>query len=588
MNESPGVFQLHQFQFLAAAIAAFLLMAFPPEVQAELHPGAGKIPFWLEPSDNRQMDARVASVLAEDAAVVVLRVNLESAPPNDFPSLATRMHSVAPDVPVLVYSTASRYLPETRSGGQIMRWLAGEPELLVRSLAGKPLAGFGDVTRPDYRSKAVRALASAIDQTRADGLAIDLAIRTPRIIPGKLAHHCKAEPEFCERYVEGMDALFGQLRESLGRAPIIYNGLWNFGAGTVEDQAKLLRHADAAIVEYFGLNPREDKHAFAQDILPYLLAMRSLPESKRLFVYGRGPWHYTNYDEDYRWQRYLYASYLLAASRNTYFKYHASFQVPAHAGRAGGLDTYADWKLQLGNPERDYQFRDGLYYRIFQHGLVLVAPDNGNGGAFHLDRTLYSPEGETLRGELALSPGTGMILLESPPPSPAQSTTLPLAPLQQWQAARWIKEGEDGAYLALDEAAEGEHDLLLDNERELAPAHALHLRLRPRGEAAQLLIVAEVDDPERLVDQVVLISQVNKERASDLAPLPQFRAASPQRYKAPFFSGPVLKSGEWQEVRLDAGRVSLGRFTLRRWRYLRIVGPMDVAEVSIRRVANDK
>jgi len=578
---------MYPFQFLAAAMVAFL-MAFPPGVQAELRPGAGKIPFWVEPADNRQMDARVASVLAEDAAVVVLRANLESVPPNDFPSLVARLHSVAPDVPVLVYSWASRHLTERRSGGQIMRWLAEEPELLARSNAGKPLAGFGDVTRPDYRNKAVRALASAVAQTHADGLAIDLAYRTPQPRPRPLAQRCEAEPEFCERYAEGMDALFGQLRESLGRRPIIYNGLWNFAAGTVEDQAKLLRHADAAIVEYFGLNPREDQYAFAQDILPYLRAMRSLPEGKRLFVYGRGPWHYTDYDEDYRWQRYLYASYLLAASRNTYFKYHASFQVPAHAGRAGGLDTYADWKLQLGNPERDYQFRDGLYYRIFQHGLVLVAPDNANGGVFHLDRTLYSPEGEKLRGELALSPGTGMILLERPPPSPAQSTTIPLVPLQQWQAARWVENDEDGAYLALDQAAEGEHDLLLDNERELATVPALHLRLRPRDEAARLLIVAEVDDPQRQVDQVVLISQVNEDRASDVTPLPQFRVASRQRYQAPFFTGLKLRTGDWQELRFDPSSVSLGRYTLRGWRYLRMVGPMDVAEVSIRRVANDK
>ncbi len=579
---------MHPFQFLAAAMVAFL-MAFPPGVQAELHPGAGKVPFWVEQTDNRQMDTRVASVLAEDAAVVVLRVNLESAPPNDFPSLAARLHSVAPDVPVLMYSWASRHLTEKRSGVQIMRWLAEEPELLVRSHAGKPLAGFGDVTSPDYRSKAARALASAVDRTLADGLAIDLAVRTPRPGPRPLAQRCEIEPEFCERYAEGMDALFGQLRKSLGRRPIIYNGLWNFAAGTVEDQAKLLRHADAAIVEYFGLNPRQDEHAFTQDILPYLQAMRSLPEGKRLFVYGRGPWHYTDYEADYRWQRYLYASYLLAAGPNTYFKYHASFQVPAHAGRAGGLDTYADWKLPLGDPKGNYQLLDGLYLRVFQHGLVLVAPDDGgNGGTFRLDRTLYNPEGEKLGGELALSPGTGLILLERPPPSPAQSTTIPLAPLQQWQGARWVEDGEDGAYLALDQAAEGEHDLLLDNARELAPTPTLHLRLRPRGETARLLIVAEVDDPEHQVDQVVLIRQVNEDRASDVTPLPQFRVASRQRYQAPFFTGPKLRTGDWQELRFDPSSVSLGRYTLIGWRYLRMVGPMDVAEVSIRRVTNDK
>ncbi|MEW6169695.1 MAG: putative glycoside hydrolase [Pseudomonadota bacterium] len=572
----------HPLQYLVATLAAFLI-AWPAGTQAELRPGEGNIPFWLRLLDHGQIDARVVSVLAEDAAMVVVRTN-----PNNFPSLAARTHSAAPDVPLFTYSQASQYALPRKRGDRTLSSLAEAPELQVRSHKGKPLTGFGDVTNPEYRDKACEILASAVAERRADGLAIDLAVRTPRPRPRPLAQRCEAEPEFCERYAKGMDALFGQLRKSLGPAPIIYNGLWNFADGMVEDQAKLLRHADAAIVEYFGLNPLEDQQAFTQDILPYLHAMQSLPEGKRLFVYGRGPWRYTDYQVDYRWQRYLYASYLLSAGRNTYFKYHASFQVPAHAGRAGGLDTYADWKLPLGDPKGDYQIRGGVYYRAFQNGLVLVAPDDGNGGTFRLDGTMYSPEGEALRGELALSPGTAMILLEGPPPSPAQSTTISLAPLQQWQAARWVEEGEQGPYLALEEAAEGEHDLLLENERELAPAPALRLRLRPRDATAQLQIVAEVDDPKGKAERVVLVSRTGGAPDSGEKPLPQFRAPSIQRYKAPFVSGPALESGEWQELRLDAGEVSVGRFTVRGWRYLRLMGPMDVAEVSIRRVPSDE
>lgn len=576
-----------------ALIVTTALAGGPSPASAAFQPGPGHVPFWLGLRANQQIDSHVARLLGNEAAVVVLRADLDAPPPEDFHGLAVRLRAVAPSTPLLTYSWASRLKGTGRakeSGSQTMEWLTSEPDLLVRSHSGKPLAGFGNVADPRYRNRTASAIAATIRRAEADGVALDLAIRTPQVRPQPLARRCKIEPAFCAHYATGMDLLFAELRRSLGRRPIIYNGLWNFGANMVEDQMTLLRYADATIVEYFGLNPRLKKQSgagiggFSEHILPYLQAMQRLPDGKRLFVYGRGPWHYTDYETDYRWQRYLYAAYLLASNPDTYFKYHASFQVPAHAGRAGGLDTYADWKLPLGAPKGNYRLRDGLYTRVFEYGLVLVAPDDSEGGTFALEQPYYSPEGEKLSGDLSLAAGTGLILLASPPHPPPKHRKIALQPLREWPAARWIRQGDDGAYLSLGAMAQssvGEHDLLLENERAIHPYPTLRLKVRPRNEQAQLWIMAEVDDPQGRVRHVALVSSASAPSLAGNGPRPRFRAQSHKREKIPFISMPALRPNEWQELQFNGNEAILGDFAFRGWRYVRFAGPMDVAEASL-------
>jgi hypothetical protein len=49
---------------------------------------------------------------------------------------------------------------------------------------------------------------------------------------------------------------------------------------------------------------------------------------------SRRPRPYTTYDEDWRWQRYLYCAHLLAAGNNTRWKHHAGFRaVPNQRAR---------------------------------------------------------------------------------------------------------------------------------------------------------------------------------------------------------------------------------------------------------------
>lgn len=566
--------------------ALVLMMVLTRPAQAELHAGPGRVPFWIGLGSNQQLDPQAMRVLADDAAVVVLRARLED-PESGEPlsALVSRLHSVAPGTPVLLYSLASRYLAKDDRSGRIMGWLAAEPELQVRSKVGKPMESFGDVTKPHYRDRTCAALIQAVEQTGADGVALDLAVRTPNAVLKPLDQRCAEDSGFCTAYAQGMDSLFEELRGGLGGRPILYNGLWNFRPGMVEDQAKLLAHADAAIVEYFGMNPRENSRSFTRDILPYLHAMRSLPEGKKLFVYGRGPWRYADYREDYLWQRYLYGAYLLASGGNTFFKYHASFQVPAHAGRSGGLDTYADWHLALGAARGDYRKDGNIYLRQFQQGLVLVAPDDGQGGEFTLDRPRYTPEGERRAGKVRLESGSALLLLDAPPQSPPPVREIALRPLESWRGARWQQPQDAAGFLALDalpaKSVAALHDILLEQPRSLASYPVLELKVRARSKDAALLVVAEIDDPEHRQHHLVVVLPTEEKAPRPAAgPLPRFRLPELARRggerRIPYVYAQSLRPDRWQKVVLDPAALELGSYRFRRWSQMRVKANLDL------------
>jgi hypothetical protein len=252
---------------------------------------------------------------------------------------------------VLAYGFPNRLSVGGRSESQIMKGLDPGPALGTVEEAGNGSVTFLDVTRGDVRARMMERFKAAKQQLGVDGFALDLSVRTPVQWPGVLAKQCARAADFCPRYAAGMDAVFEDLQAALGPGAFIaYNGLFNTRAGQLDDQAKLLAHANAAAVEFFGLDPKEEKHSFSEDILPYLKIAQKLPANKPLLFFGRGSWKYTSYLRDYEWQRYLYASYLLIKRAGDAFKYHATFQAPTRKGRTGGIDVYADWDVDLGNP----------------------------------------------------------------------------------------------------------------------------------------------------------------------------------------------------------------------------------------------
>ena len=550
---------------------------------------------WIEPRSNALLDRQTVEILAPHAGLVVLRAPFEhELPEYALPAVVSRIKQATP-APVLAYAWGTRHRRNGRSEADILRGLnVGKPLLTVRDRNDSTVQ-FLDVTDPDLRHRVVNRFVEARRALGVDGFAIDLSTRTPLQRPAVLARMCQAKATFCGDYAQGMDALFAELRQRLGpRSTIAYNGLFNFHPGQLDDQLLLLRSANAAAIEYFGLDPNEPAHSFTQHILPFLKVMQRAPRDSTILVFGRGPWRYTDYAADYLWQRYLYASFLLAARPQDLFKYHASFQVPAHNGRAGGMDLYADGELQLGEPVGAATEEDGLYKRSFARGMVVVAPDDGRGGRLTLPRPLYTPEGAELRGEVSLAAGQALILLARREDLPARPDTLVI------DAARvasfgWPQARREGQTVRLDRiedpALRGMHDVLLDAVRSPAPWQVLELDATRLDARATLQLVAEVDDPRREHDTVV-VTIGGAPRAAGSAVFVEpvlYRSTNPRRAEA------ALAKERWPELSVDApppGRplvidgaelMARNGYHFRRWSHLRMEGPVAFSRLTLRK-----
>ena len=557
--------------------------------------------FWIQTIHNEALDEQSLRFVADNAGMVVLDARLDGpSPAYDYAAIVDRLHELRPGLPVLLYTWANSWYDTGLAGSAT---LAGFPDLgslLLRNAQGEPIGSkqaanyrLGDVRKREFREWMVDRIEAMVERTDTDGVALDVAMRKPE--------SCTTETEFCREYAEGMETLFSSLERNLQPETILlYNGLWSFGEGMLESQKRLLPSSDAVAIEYFGLDPLRQRSSFNGDILPYVKLMQKTPQ-KTFLVFGRGPWRYTDYREDYLWQRYLYSSYLLGAGEDDLFKYHASFELPARNGRTGPLDAYADWEYDLGDPSGPYEKRGGLYLRQFSEGLVLVAPHDGLPQKFSLPEAMYTPEGKELSGELQIQPGQGLLLLSEAskvPRSPRKDFESPDPPFASWRWAE-IHTGDGGnRYLCLSRTPEGqeqEHDLSLEPVRSLKERPRLRLRLRTTDPGAKLLARVEVDDVSKQYAYVVLEtsprSASNHEPAAVAADIPYrsaydvpYRRAQGLKVEVPYIptDAAVKPDGRWRTLDIDAGRLlEGGRYSFRRWDYIRLVGSMDVDDIEV-------
>lgn len=543
--------------------------------------------FWIEPLSGVVLDRQVIKEVSQRAELVVIRAPWKNPDPDYTLPSVVRQFKAQGKAPVLSYAWANRYTESGRSEADLLRNLdPGRPLAGIRDAEGN--IDFLDVMNPEVRNRVVSRFVAARETLGVDGFAIDLSTRTPNAQPAQLAKRCKQEATFCPQYASGMDALFADLRRGLGQnAFIAYNGLFNFTPGQVRDQAKLLASATGAAIEFFGMDPKEKGHSFRENILPFLEVIPTLPPDRPVLAFGRGSWGYTDYAEDYLWQRYLYASFLLAARPIDFFKYHATFQVPTRKGRASGIDYYDDWDLDLGAARGAAKTSGGIYWREFAGGLVAVAPDDGRGGSLPLPRTYYTPEGETRQGELRLKAGDGVILLASPR---AEANKPPKFEIDARTMASWKWNGAqldkvDGKEVLRIQpaAAVGDHDLLLDFERTSNPYEHLEIEGKLLDRSSAIQAVAEIDDPKREYTHVVF-EVTDDDRGGKRMTLDDAVA----------FRAPPPKSGDqWPVVHLkkDLGNGPIGigvgalegtPYTFRRWSHLRIVGSAAIARIELR------
>lgn len=557
--------------------------AFAGSASAGLTPGPGNTGFWIGVTNTQQMDKQVARLLADHASVVALRMPDEDA--SLMRAAIATFKREAPHTPLLMYSWASRDLSvRGKPGGKGLTDRVGQSsDMQVHGAFGRNLREFSDVTNPAFRTMLAGNIAAAIDSRGADGVALDLAVRTPRYKPGPLAKICASDAAFCSRYAAGMDATFEAIRSALHGRPLLYNGLWNFGPGSVPDQQQLLKYADAAAVEYFGGDYKSaPSQSFTQDILPYLKAIAETPQEKKILVFGRSPLVYTSYDEDYARQRYLYCAYLLGARSNTYFKYHATFRTDVRVGRTGSLSLYSDSMVNLGAPAKAYAVDGGLYSRTFAHGMVVVAPDDGRGGSFALPHAMYSPEGDKLEGRVSLKPGQGLLLLDA---KQANATPdqylLDLKLLADWPNASLSGSAAAPELSLQGNAGDGTHDMLLDVIRSPHPHNTLQLSVLAGSPNTRVELMAEVDDPARRTEFAILDLKAPGAAASG-TPQVAFRTRVEPRDGVPILQGPALTPGVRQALNLDGHALfAKSGLTFRRWDYVRFDGVIKIQSVKL-------
>jgi hypothetical protein len=556
-------------------------------------PAAEKAAFWIEPRASMLIDSQTVDEIAPRAGIIVLRTTVRGpAPGYALTDVVGRIKRKAPAPPVLSYAWLSRQRSGGRIEGYLFRGLNINIPLVTVDGGRDGKVAYLDVTDAAVRKAVVERLASERERLGVDGFAVDLVNRLPDTRPKPLANICNAKPGFCDIYAKSMDELIATLNAALGdNGTLIFNGLRSFEPGVLEQQSRLLEQADGAAIAGFGLVPGLGGRGFKADVLAYLDAAPRWPADKPVLFFGRGPWGYIGYEEDYRRQRYLYASFLLARRPVDMFKYLSSFQVPAHAGRAGGLDFYADWNVDLGAAEGPYRVERGLYLRNFSGGRVAVAPDDGGGGTLRLDSTYYTPEGRVVSGEVRLTGGEGLILLNARQRVPEYPPRrhIDAVKIAGWGWAQSSTTGAPGSarvrLAPLPAGLEWEHDLLLDYERSLVPFERLEVDAALAGPGASLLAVADVDDPKgEHMRAVIVVAQAGLAGgAAELGEAVQYRTQPRPTERWPRIA--VQYQPGAKSVLDGPALFASTPYRFRRWSHLRLTGPLDVAGITLERRA---
>jgi hypothetical protein len=543
---------------------------------------------WIGTDSNTIFDAQTLNLLAPRMTVTVLNAPLTgTAPKYNFASIVQGFRELNPQIALLSYAWSSRYKPTARIAEVTLHGYDKLPYLILDTDGQVHYNGkgyiFGDVTQSGYINWLGDRLSGITQQIAANGVALDLSFRTPLTT---FMACCNSDPQFCPTYATGMDQLMGQLNNTLQPGLLIYNGLWNTVPNVqLSDQVNLLKNTDGALIEYFGFDPDRNFAAFQQMVLPFLNILQTYP-NKIIMAAGRGSWEYTNYQGDYLLQRYLYASYLLGRTPNSLFKYTSSFQAPTEHGRCGGIDLYADADIALGTPNGTYQLVNGVYVRSFSLGLVLVAPNDSPASSYTLSSPYYTPEGKLLQGTITLQPGTGVLLLNYKPATPAlfqRTFEGATPPGTDWRWAQ-IQASGTNHWLHVDTASEiYEHDLMLDWVHQLSPKTNLTLQVRSDDTAAQIQAVVEVDDPNGQTFQAVVPVRFGNQASQAQVFLAYRSKATNTTNPMPYLTttATATADGSWHTITLSPTTVNSQGYILKRWVFVRLLGSMDVDNLAI-------
>jgi hypothetical protein len=568
----------------------------PVAPQNPLLDRAGVAGFWIATPDTRVFDGVVAEHLASEGDLVVINARYQEEGRPTYPDVVRRLRSAGPDLRLLMYTWAGRHYRVLHNGATpTLDGFEDLGSLLIHRRNGLPLTDrrermrVGDVRAQAFRDWFVGRVAGAVEATGTDGVALDMCIRTLRSGPAA------TDPSFAEAYAVGFDTLLTSLRTRIRPRFVMCNGLWNHRPGLLADQERVIAHVDGFAIEFFGYYDGSDPpHDFERDVLAYLRVMAA-HQDKLILVKARSSRDrsiYVDFAADLRWQRYLFASYLLGAGEHTRFRYNSMFQAVPPRGRAGGLDVYADHGVRLGRPLGPFFGEGALYGRRFQGGLVLVLPSAAAATQYVLDAPMFTPEGVRVQDRIAIEPGSGVLLTHLQP----SHTAGPLDASRGWRSVDWrwaeVRNDATAPYLRLTAppaGAEPEHDLLLDVRRRRDHGSVLDVRYRTADPGASVAVVVELDDADgRFAYGVIRVGQPPEQSGSgyEVARGIAFRSEPHGQFvRMPNFGTDdgLDADGQWRRLRLDAAEVtgSTNRFSFRRFSHLRFVRAMDVQHVRI-------
>jgi hypothetical protein len=297
-----------------------------------------------------------------------------------------------------------------------------------------------DITNSDFRQAVVQHLRKEVLDSGCDGLAID-SHHWDLTDPGNIV----GGAELNENWQAGAMSVLAELKAALGPDRLVmFNGLWGYkGHEQAVKQGQMLATADGIAVEFFGVdgknkpgsgNPQTEWQWYVGNLNSQLVAVAV---DKHAVINGQRPSGvYAHYADDYAAALYCYADFLLGPLDPKHGFHAGNFQCSKTDGeRTGGYDYFDFQDLRLGPPRDDVVVKTtpGGKARVFEGGVVLIAPTAGGTQAFVLEATYYSMGGQTVSsGTRNLSAGRAEILLTAPPvPAPASlvvvaATSIPL------------------------------------------------------------------------------------------------------------------------------------------------------------------
>ena|GEM_PF-2677762 len=224
-----------------------------------------------------------------------------------------------------------------------------------------------------WQQNRARTCETLVRATGYDGCMIDvlgLGPLTPGYLSALPVDPVSQQTWLPEDWLQNSRNLIERVKTTVGEdAEVIVNGL---GDGTQFYDASastriLLDSADGAIAESWLRSPAGDVDScptlkdYQQD-----LRMLDVADDIRGDVYVLTKvWTGASEEDLSRWQRFSYASYLLAANKNTYFSFSG--------GRGSEQDSNAFWlHSSIGEPIGVRRSWNGLLVRIYSNGIAMV------------------------------------------------------------------------------------------------------------------------------------------------------------------------------------------------------------------------